>query len=179
MMEKLHPNSVWLFFFSSLLRGLFFFVFFSFWVVPFFISFIGIFDNARISSYVVEFLSAWVIFLIIYVVFCYFWAQLTYKYWLYELAEDSFKKESGVIWKKYVSVPYERIQNIDINRGLFARILGLSDLHIQTAGSSAVYGGKFFSGVGAEGRLPGLSKEVAEKLRDGLIKRAKNSKKSI
>ena len=88
--------------------------------------------------------------------------------------EDVFKKESGVIWKKYVSIPYERIQNVDIYRGVFARILGLSDLHIQTAGASVVsYGRGGLAGVGAEGRLPGIGKDVAEKLRDGLIKRAK------
>ncbi len=57
-----------------------------------------------------------------------------------------------------------------------ACLLGLSDLNIQTAGSASqtsVY--MSFTG-GAEGRLTGVSKEDAEKLRDELIRRAKNSK---
>ena len=179
-MEKLHPNSIWLFFFSFLFRGLFFFIFFSFWVIPFLGAFIGVFqgESGSVGGSLLLLSTGWVMFFILYLIISFVWAKLTYRYWLYELAEDSFKKESGVIWKKYVSVPYERIQNIDINRGLFARILGLSDLQIQTAGSSAMYA-KFLMGVSAEGRLPGLDKEVAEKLRDELIRRSRESEKSL
>ncbi len=52
-------------------------------------------------------------------------------------------------------------------------MLGLSDLNIQTAGMSSV--GRYGRGVFAEGRLPGLSREEAEKLRDELISRAKKN----
>lgn len=183
-MEKLHPKSIWLFFFSFLARGLVIFIFLSFWAGPFFAIFF--IKDARIATggnvygYIPAMIGLWLIFLGLYILVCYIWANLTYKYWRYELTDDAFRKESGVIWKKYVSVPYERIQNIDINRGVFARILGLSDLHIQTAGSSAVsYGRGGLAGVGSEGRLPGLGKDEAEKLRDELIKRAKQSKQSI
>jgi hypothetical protein len=52
-------------------------------------------------------------------------------------------------------------------------MLGLSDLQIQTAGMSAIVSSRgMASGIGAEGSLPALSKEVAEALRDELIKRA-------
>ena len=173
-MENLHPKSIWLFFFSFLIRGLIFFVFLSFWAGPFFAVFSGIAGGENVLGYILAVFGLWLIFFGLYILFCYIWAKLTYKYWKYELSEDVFKKESGVIWKKYVSVPYERIQNVDIYRGVFARILGLSDLHIQTAGASVVsYGRGGLAGVGAEGRLPGIGKDVAEKLRDGLIKRAK------
>jgi len=183
-MQKLHPKSIWLFFFSFLARGLAIFIFFSFWGIPFFGAILGVAAEAgvgvNIFGYALAIFGLWLIFFALYVLFCYVWANLTYKYWQYELAEDSFRKESGVIWKKYVSVPYERIQNIDINRGLFARILGLSDVQIQTAGSSAVsYGRGGLAGAGAEGRLPGLGKDVAEKLRDELIKKAKQSRQSV
>lgn len=106
----------------------------------------------------------------------YIWAKLSYRFYKYELVEDGFRKESGVIWKKYVTIPYERIQNVDIYRGILARMLGLSDLQIQTAGMSATVGRYGFGGAGAEGRLPGVSQQDAEKLRDGLIKRARGSK---
>lgn len=183
-MEKLHPKSIWLFFFSFLLRGLVIFIFFSFWAGPFFaVIFLkdrGIVTEQDVLGFIPSMLGLWLIFFALYILICYIWANLTYKYWKYELAEDAFKKESGVIWKKYVSVPYERIQNIDIYRGVFARILGLSDIQIQTAGASAVsYGRGGLAGVMAEGRLPGLGKEDAERLREELIKRAKQSKQSI
>lgn len=93
------------------------------------------------------------------------WAKLTYRFYRYELTDAGFRKELGVIWKMYVTIPYDRIQNVDIYRGILARLLGLSDLQIQTAGVS----GKVVS----EGRLPGLSREVAEQLRDEIIQRAR------
>jgi len=96
-------------------------------------------------------------------------SRLKYHFYYYELREDGFRKELGIIWKKYVTIPYDRIQNVDIRRGVTARILGLSDLYIQTAGGTA-------SGWLSEGYLPGLSQEVAEQIRDELIKRARQSK---
>jgi len=57
-----------------------------------------------------------------------------------------------------------------------ARILGLSDLQIQTAGMSATVGSYGIFGAGAEGRLQGVSQKEAERLRDELIRRARGSK---
>ena len=95
------------------------------------------------------------------------WVFLTYNSYRYELTEREFRKEYGVIRKKYVSIPYEQVQNVDIYRDLAERLLGLSELHIQTAGMSE--GAKQTS---AEGILPGLEKNEAENLRSELIKRA-------
>ena len=78
----------------------------------------------------------------------------------------------NIIWKKYVSIPYDRIQNVDIYRGIWARIFGLSDIQIQTAGG--ITAGSY--GAFSEGRLIGVSKEEAERLRDELIRRARNSR---
>ena len=75
------------------------------------------------------------------------------------------------IWKRYVSIPYARIQNVDIHRGLLARILGLSDILIHTAG----YGGIGSRGIGSEGRLPGLDKVEAERIREELLQKARKS----
>lgn len=101
----------------------------------------------------------------------YIWARLFYKSYKYEVRGDSFRKEYGVIWKGYVSIPYHRIQNVDIYRGLLARLLGLSDLRIQTAGMSGI--------PTSEGRLPGLNPKVAEELRDELIKRSRLNEKAL
>lgn len=67
--------------------------------------------------------------------------------------------------EKYVTIPYDRIQNVDIYRGVVDRLLGLN---IHTAGWG-ISGWRTFD---VEGYLPGLSKEVAEELRDELIHRA-------
>lgn len=168
-MQKLHPKAVWIFFFRFLLSGLIFFIFISIWLASFLAQF------GRLS-----YLWWLLLIFICFVIFCYIWAKLTYRFWAYQLTEEAFKKEHGVIWKKYISIPYGRIQNVDIYRGVIARILGLSDLHIQTAGYSAVTCGRGRArGIGAEGYLPGLDINMAEQLREELIKRAKGNKQGL
>lgn len=65
-----------------------------------------------------------------------------------------------------MAIPYGKIQNVDVVRGILARLFNLADIRIQTAGQSNPY-------TVAEGHLPGLSRDEAEKLRDELIKREK------
>lgn len=168
-MKQLASKAVWLFFFNYLLAVIFLIFTLNLLImVPIFATT----EQNKISDAVFGFLIFNIILFLILFLFAYVWAKLSYTRYKYELTEDGFKKEMGVIWKKYVTIPYERIQNVDIYRGLLARILGLSDLQIQTAGMSAPYSRGFFGG-GAEGRLPGLSPQDAEKLRDELIKRAR------
>ena len=143
-------------------------VFFSIWIV-------SLLSGLRGIGGFGVYLSIFVVILLILILLLYVWARLSYRFYRYELTEDGFKKELGVIYKKYVTIPYERIQNVDIYRGILARILGLSDLNIQTAGASAQVNRHGVFGAGAEGRLPGLLHEDAEKLRDELIRRAKHS----
>lgn len=84
----------------------------------------------------------------------YFWVRL----FRYELDGTEVKIEKGVIAKSHDSILYSRIQNVNIKRSLWERILGLSTVIIQTAGSS----------IGPEGVLPGVSKETAEQINDQL-----------
>ena len=173
-MQKLDKKAVWLFFFGYLLR----------WLIPIVVvgAYISILtfsqntmevleDNARLGFGLVN----WLVLVPAFLVLCFVWARLSYHFYRYELTPAGFRKESGVIYKRYVTIPYDRIQNVDIYRGIVARILGLSDLHIQTAGASATMGRYGAMGIGAEGRLPGLSKGVAEELRDELIARTRPS----
>ena len=88
-------------------------------------------------------------------------AKWTYHFYRYELREKDFREESGIIRKAYNTIPYDRIQHIDIYRGVLDRILGLSCLYIRTAGVTYL----------PEGILPGLSVVEAEELREELLKR--------
>ena len=175
-MKQLDPKSVWLFFFQILPATIAFTVFFGFFLFPLFglfifpIAFLGG-DEPNFLRLIIVVLFGSIFYLAVISILSYIWAKLSYKYYRYELTDLGFKKEHGVIWKKYVTIPYDRIQNVDIFRGLLARILGLSDLHIQTAGFSGLSTRRGMYG-GSEGRLPGLSIEDAEKLRDELIQKA-------
>lgn len=167
-MQKLHPKSIWLFFLQSLPGWIvFFLVFFGWFLLPL----LTIREPLEFKSTELLTLNVLLIMVVVPLALSYIFARLSYRFYFYELSELGFKKEYGIIWKKYVTIPYDRIQNVDIFRGVFARLLGLSDLHIQTAGASGA--------VLTEGRLPGLSREVAEQLRDELIIRARHARSGI
>jgi membrane protein YdbS with pleckstrin-like domain len=84
-------------------------------------------------------------------------ARMSYNRWFYDFTGEGLRIERGIIWKRYSNIPYERIQNVDIHRGIIARMLGFSSLMIQTAGYSAR--------ARAEGNLPALDVVKAEDLR--------------
>lgn len=169
-MKQLDPKSVWLFFVSFVLRTILPVVVLSFWMLAAISGLDQVENQAEVS---LNFLNWLWLVIPLFVVICFVWAKLSYRFYRYEFTEMGFRKESGVLYKKYVTIPYDRIQNVDINRGILARLLGLSDLQIQTAGFSASVSRYGVVGVGAEGRLPGVSKSVAEQLRDELIGRAR------
>jgi putative membrane protein len=87
-----------------------------------------------------------------------------YKNWKYELSETELKIERGIFGKVYKSIPYERVQNVDIQRGVIARMFGFSGVGIHTAGYGA---------GGTEGYLPAVSVKEAEEIREFLIRKIK------
>jgi hypothetical protein len=75
----------------------------------------------------------------------------------YQLRDDDLLFRRGLLFQRFVSVPYGRMQLVDINRGPISRAVGLSDLRFVTAAAS--------SGVA----IPGLTVADAEELRDQLV----------
>lgn len=55
----------------------------------------------------------------------------------YELREKDISYKSGVIEKKMTTVPFSRIQHVEIDEGPISRIFGLSSLSVYTAGDSS------------------------------------------
>lgn len=159
-MNKLYPATRWLFrikgYFNSLLPLL---------IISYFIFIkLAFFQNTNYLSGYLLYLILPVIALILIVGEIY--ARLAYMNWGYEFTNHELKIERGIIWKKYSNIPYERIQNIDITRGIIARIFGFSSVNLQTAGYS---GYSKYGGFVSEGYIPGVSKESAEKIREFVI----------
>lgn len=75
----------------------------------------------------------------------------------YQLRADDLLFRRGLLFQRFVSVPYGRMQLIDITRGPVSRVLGLSDLHFVTAAASSSVS------------IPGLPVADAEVLRDQLV----------
>ena len=85
----------------------------------------------------------------------------------YTLREDDLLFRRGLMFQRFVAVPYGRMQLVDINRGPLARMLGLSELRFVTAAAA--------TGV----VVPGLNHSDAEDLRDQLIALAESRRAGL
>lgn len=85
----------------------------------------------------------------------------------YQLRDDDLVVRRGIMFRRIVSVPYGRMQLVDINRGPLMRWLGLSELKFVTAAAaSAVV-------------IPGLPEQEAEGLRDRLVELAESRRAGL
>lgn len=177
--RQLNPRAVWLLFASYIIR-----------LICILIVFAGALliidiedDNLNLMQYLMQYknfllnyraLSIFVVFLAI----LYLWAYLSRPRFYYMVTDGSFKMGYGIIYKKNIDIPYNKIQIVYIVRGVIARIFGLSSIYIETAGS---VGSDSVTEIGNLGRgkvrLPGVFSQEAEKLRNELIARAQNFKK--
>jgi hypothetical protein len=85
----------------------------------------------------------------------------------YRLRDDDLLFRRGIMFQRFVSVPYGRMQLIDINRGPVSRMLGLADLKFVTAAAS--------TGV----MVPGLPEPDAAELRDRLVELAESRRAGL
>ena len=85
----------------------------------------------------------------------------------YALREDDLLFRRGLLFQRFVSIPYGRMQLVDINRGPLARAMGLSELKFVTAAAA--------SGV----TIPGIPEQDAEELRDTLVTLAESRRAGL
>jgi membrane protein YdbS with pleckstrin-like domain len=85
----------------------------------------------------------------------------------YLLRDDDLLFRRGIMWQRFVAVPYGRMQLVDINRGPVARALGLAELKFVTASPA--------TGV----TIPGLPLDEAESLRDHLVSVAESRRTGL
>jgi membrane protein YdbS with pleckstrin-like domain len=75
----------------------------------------------------------------------------------YQLRTDDLLFRRGIMFQRFVAVPYGRLQLVDITRGPVARAVGLAELKLVTAAAASNL------------TIPGLPLEQAEQLRDHLV----------
>lgn len=85
----------------------------------------------------------------------------------YQLRDDDLLFRRGIMFQRFVSVPYGRMQLIDINRGPVGRMLGLADLRFVTAAASTNVS------------IPGLPEGDAAELRDRLVELAESRRAGL
>ncbi|WP_374311494.1 PH domain-containing protein [Microbacterium sp.] len=75
----------------------------------------------------------------------------------YQLRDDDLVFRRGILWQRFVAVPYGRMQLVDITHGPLDRGFGIAQLKFVTAAAA--------TGV----VIPGLEQGTAETLRDHLV----------
>jgi putative transcriptional regulator len=90
----------------------------------------------------------------------------------YKISEDHLVIKHGVLTKTVATIPYSRIQNINIVNGVFDRIFKTFTVKIETAGSSAAAKSAQKGIVRPEGYIPGLKnpKIIEKKIKEMMTK---------
>ena len=165
-MNQLHSGAMWQFRIGGYILFGFLGIFFSIWIIAPIVGLLLMGSFAKSLAAIV--LLSILIYIIFVIAASEIYARMSYNRWFYEFTDDGLKLERGIIWKRYSNVPYERIQNVDLHRGIIARMLGFSSIMIQTAGySSHPY---------AEGYIPAVEMNEAEKIRSWVMKKITRKK---
>jgi len=85
----------------------------------------------------------------------------------YLLRDDDLVVRRGILFQRFVAVPFGRMQLVDVTRGPVERALGLSQLKLVTAAAA--------SNV----TIPGLSASAADELRDHLVELAETRRAGL
>lgn len=82
-------------------------------------------------------------------------------YWLrfsYTIDDGEIRIDSGVISRQHRVIPFDRVQDVNIEQGPIARMIGLAKVKLETGGSA--------SAGSEEGELNAISMAEADSLRD-------------
>jgi len=93
------------------------------------------------------------IFSLIFYQWLYIWT------YFYDIDESFLKIRKGVIVRREITVPYNRIQDVYLDQDIMDHILHLYDLYISTATQSSIN----------EAHIDGLNGERARKIRDLIL----------
>lgn len=100
-------------------------------------------------------LGGWLLFMSLQLVV----RRLAFKQRGYAVREHDVIYRRGVLSTETTIVPFNRIQHVSINEGLFSRRLGLAQLQVFTAGGTA-----------ANMSISGLPKEEAERIKTYILR---------
>ena len=100
-----------------------------------------------------------VVGVILLVVLQFVFSYLSYRKFKFSIQEDAFHLDQGVIKLSHFEIPFERIQNINLQQNFLQQLLNVVGFEIETAGQGT-----------AEIKIKALDKDFAQSLKDKLIK---------
>lgn len=92
-------------------------------------------------------------------------AELNCRSWGYAEQADEFLMTHGVLVRRFLMVPYGRMQLVDVNSNVIQQWFGIATVRLYTAAATT------------DARLPGIPRDEAERLRDRLV--AKSEARSM
>lgn len=169
-MNKLDPKVIIVLFIKNFLS--------TFYIIP--VWFMGVFvlENVWTSDknifmkelIVLLFDGAGIIFFVLLILGCYYWAWLTFSNFSYELQQDGIHVYNGILLKKQVIIPYGSIESAELLvNPLIVRFLDLYTVKIRTRELLNTEG--IFRKKQTQ-HISGLSSQAARALRAELLKYA-------
>jgi len=101
------------------------------------------------------------------------WYEYKYvKMFSFEVLENNLVISHGVFDRVKATIPYSRIQNINITNGVFDRKYKIFTVKVETAGSSGVASGGQSGHIRPEGYIPGLKDPniIENKIKEHIMK---------
>ena len=99
---------------------------------------------------------AWIVVAALALVWGYFMIGRSARSWAYAEREEDLYIRHGVLFRRMVSVPYGRMQYVDVQAGPLDQAFKIANVHLHTASP------------GTTARIPGLNADEAARLRDRL-----------
>ncbi len=93
-----------------------------------------------------------------------FWIPAYFNSLEYDIGDDAIQGRKGVFWKKFATIPYHKITNVDITQGPLQRSYRVATIHCQTAGAGGQQGAAAELKMEGMGDLDGLKKAIMERV---------------
>ncbi|EUJ19064.1 YbtB protein [Listeria aquatica FSL S10-1188] len=153
--RKLHPIALLKEMFDNLRKS----------IIPIVIGLFYIFQAIKNNQW----FQAWLFPILIIIVILLMFAPAMIKYWTYRytLEEKGLRIKYGLIFRKNIFIPYERIQTVQQKQWFFFIPFNVVQILVETAGTS----GK------AEADLSAVPKSVAQELKD--LRDGKKAEKAV
>jgi len=85
------------------------------------------------------------------------WTALVWRAWQFRIGEGALHLRHGVLTRRESTIPFHRVQHIDLEAGPLERRLGLTSLVLRTASASS------------DATIPGIDAGDADELRERIL----------
>lgn len=85
------------------------------------------------------------------------WTSLVWRAWQFRIGDGALHLRHGVLTRRQSTIPYHRVQHIDLEAGPLERRMGLTSLILRTASASS------------DSTVPGIDAAEAEALRARIL----------